>query len=201
MEIHLVAISFLLTELPIPEIYPGLLPALKIGDPLLLNCKSNEATKIKWKRDGASELSRAKIHEKAGESVLSISEVEASDSGNYSCEAQNADGIRSAYVKINVLGKATRLTVFLIPYLNFKYWGYSISLLLMMMTMMMMILHLWRVLSMWVCSNALCNTVTMNERKFTDAANFTEKRSDHKNRGQSPTLCKHCCGLSDFPYR
>ena len=100
--------SFLLTELPSSEIYPSLLPAIKEGGSLVLTCKSNKATKIRWKKDGDSEISRAKIHEKEGKSVLSIKEVEASDSGNYSCEAQNAAGIRSAHVTINVFGNATR---------------------------------------------------------------------------------------------
>ena len=61
---------------------------------------------IKWKKNGASDIPRAKIGPRVGEEItLYIEKVVADDSGVYSCEAHNMAGTASSTVKITVRGK------------------------------------------------------------------------------------------------
>ena len=78
------------------------------GDPLRLTCKVNRVTlHIKWKKNGASEISRAQIGPRVGdESSLYIKNVVPDDSGVYSCEAHNMAATVSSTVKITVRSKS-----------------------------------------------------------------------------------------------
>ena len=61
---------------------------------------------IKWKKNGASDIPRAKIGQRVGDkSTLYIKTVVPDDSGVYSCEAHNMAGTVSSTVKITVRGK------------------------------------------------------------------------------------------------
>ena len=62
--------------------------------------------KIKWKKNGASDIPRAQIGPPLGdESTLYIKNVVPDDSGVYSCEASNMAGTVSSAVMITVRGK------------------------------------------------------------------------------------------------
>lgn len=77
------------------------------GDKLTLTCKVNEPlSEIEWKKNGASEIPRARINENGDESTLVIDGVEVDDSGDYFCEAHNQAGsAMSTTVEIKVRGK------------------------------------------------------------------------------------------------
>ena len=82
------------------------------GDALRLTCRVNTVTvKIKWNKNGASEIPRAEIGPRVGdESTLYIAKVVPADSGDYSCEARNKAGrTMSSIVKIKVYGNITLL--------------------------------------------------------------------------------------------
>ena len=106
-----------LTELPAADVIPKR-PTLIIGEELVLTCTVNKATlEIKWKKDGASEIPRAKVDEREGISVLSIPKVVKGDSGEYSCEAHNQAGQRSFTAEVKVESKDT--LKFLVSLKNF----------------------------------------------------------------------------------
>ena len=77
------------------------------GDALILTCKVNRVTiKIKWKKNGVSDIPRAQIGPSLGdESTLYIKNVVPDDSGVYSCEASNMARTVSSDIKITVSGK------------------------------------------------------------------------------------------------
>lgn len=84
----------------------------------MLTCTVNKATlQIEWKKDGASEIPRAKFDKREGISVLSIPKVVTSDSGEYSCEAHNQAGQRSSTAKVKVESKDS--LKFLVSFNNF----------------------------------------------------------------------------------
>ena len=107
---------FVSKEKPTAEVSPKPYPTLSKGDELRLTCKVNKVTvKIMWrKNDDDARITRAEIDTNVDEKLsrLSIAEVVEGDSGEYSCEARNRQGIVArSTVKINVKGKVTFLFV------------------------------------------------------------------------------------------
>ncbi len=96
-------------EKPRAEVGPNPYPTLTAGDKLRLTCKVNEAAvKIVWKKDGDPVSPRAQIDTQVDEksSKLFIAEVVEGDSGEYSCEACNIQGVLArSTMKISVKGK------------------------------------------------------------------------------------------------
>ena len=75
------------------------------GERLSLTCQANEATKdIRWTKDDASVIARARIQQIGNKSTLFIEKVLTSDSGKYSCLAINKAGSASSSVDITVTG-------------------------------------------------------------------------------------------------
>ena len=75
------------------------------GERLSLTCQASEATKdIRWTKDDGPVTTRAIIYPTGNKSTLVIENVLTSDSGKYSCIANNKAGSASSFVDITVTG-------------------------------------------------------------------------------------------------
>ena len=99
-------IAFFFKGKPSAEVSPKPYPKLSNGDDLRLVCRVNKETvAIKWKKNDDDVIPRAQMDTQVDNklSKLFIGNVVEGDSGEYSCEALNRQGIVArSTVKINV---------------------------------------------------------------------------------------------------
>ncbi|XP_022777430.1 tyrosine kinase receptor Cad96Ca-like [Stylophora pistillata] len=87
----------------LPKIIPKQPAPIIEGGTLQLTCLFQNSEATIWKKNGVEKIQRAKLDTKDGKKVITISDVEIDDSGQYSCEASSDAGSRSTDVMVKIM--------------------------------------------------------------------------------------------------